>query len=162
MKRRMMENCRGFTLVEVLMAMTILAVGLLSIAGMQVVSLKTNASANTLTTNAALAEGIMEQILSWPLDDPRLAADADDVPWVFDDQTVAVMQRTTSEAVGNYTAAYSVDINYDSGSGPIANVTRIEVKVTQVDAGQNVMSQDTDGNWVQRRILTLVGFKRAV
>jgi type IV pilus assembly protein PilV len=161
MKRRMMENCRGFTLVEVLMAMTILAVGLLSIAGMQVVALKTNSSANTLTVNAALVEGIMEQILSWPLDDPRLV-DVNDRVWDFD-ETTAVVDATFPVAGGGlYSATYSVVTNYDSGSGPIANVTRIEVKVTQVDAGQNVMSQDTDGNWVQRRILTLVGFKRAV
>jgi type IV pilus assembly protein PilV len=151
MKQCLLKDDRGFTLIELLVAMTILAIGLLSIAGMQVIALKTNSSANTMTTNAALAEGILEEILSWSLGDGRLIVDATDEPWVFDSSTDATMATTTaamnsfaSNAGGSYTAAYSVDVNYNG----ITNVTRIEVTVTQTDGGG--------------RILTLVGFKRAV
>ncbi|MCK4621693.1 MAG: type IV pilus modification protein PilV [Desulfuromonadales bacterium] len=133
----------GFTLIEVLVAMTILSIGLLGIAGMQVTAIRTNSSANTLTANSAIASGILEEILIWPTSTPVI-----DANWDFDPNPSVTQNTIVIDGGGSYTATYTVTVNYDAGPGSITNLTRIEVNVDQVG-----------GN--QRRI-TLVGFKRDV
>jgi type IV pilus assembly protein PilV len=49
------SGCRGFTLLEVLIAVLILSIGLLGLAGLQTASLKFNTSAYYLTQATALA-----------------------------------------------------------------------------------------------------------
>jgi len=60
----------GFTLVEVLIALTIFAIGLLALAGMQVTALRGNSNAQVVTASTALAEGTMEWLQSLPANDP--------------------------------------------------------------------------------------------
>lgn len=57
-------NQTGFTLLEALIAMTILAVGLLALAGMQITSIRGNATAQGVTAKVAFAEGIIEKYLA--------------------------------------------------------------------------------------------------
>lgn len=138
---------RGFTLVEVLVAMTILAIGLLSIAGMQVTALRGNSSANTITANTAVAAGVMETLLALEPDNSLVDHAISNDPWDFDPDTAGV-QNAVIEGAGTYSATYSVEPNYDSGSGSIVNISRIIVTVTQVDGSQ--------------RSSVLTGFKRSI
>ena len=141
---------KGFTLIEVLVAMTIFAIGLLAIAGMQITALKGNSSANTQSAATAMASGILEEILIWDLADPRLAADSADNDWDFDPATAGVQTQSDPDdtlGAGTYSAKYSVDINHNG----VNNVTRITVTVT----GGRTFSGAV-------RTVTLVGFKRAV
>ena len=67
MKKRMgIQFNKGFTLVEVLVSMVILAVGLLGIAGMQMKGLKTTGNANSITLDSYLAENLIERMRNNP------------------------------------------------------------------------------------------------
>ena len=54
----------GFTLIEVLMAMAIFAIGILGVAAMQLSSVKGNTSAGNLTANTFVGEDRVENIMS--------------------------------------------------------------------------------------------------
>jgi len=64
---------RGITLVEVPIAMAILAFGLLAMAPMFTGAVRTNASSNQLTNANTLAREKMEELTGFPSTDPRLA-----------------------------------------------------------------------------------------
>lgn len=53
---------KGFTVIEVLIAIGILAFGLLAIASMQVMAIKTNGKANRITEAATIAMDNLEQL----------------------------------------------------------------------------------------------------
>lgn len=139
---------KGFSLVEMMIAITIFAVGLLSIAGMQITALRGNSTANTITVNAAVAAGIMEKLLSLPLNHALVTGPISDAVWDFEPSTSGTQNTTSLIGGGTYSATYTVEPDYDSGSGSIENVSRILVRVTQVD-GSN-------------RVITMTGFKRSV
>jgi len=67
-------GCRGFSLVEVLIAMLILAVGMLALASMQLRSIRMNASARMQTEATAIAVDWLERLIALPFDDPLLDA----------------------------------------------------------------------------------------
>jgi type IV pilus modification protein PilV len=62
----------GFTLIEVLIALTIFAVGLLAIAAMQTSAIRMNSSAGKLTEISNLGMDTLEQLMSLPYTDPNL------------------------------------------------------------------------------------------
>lgn len=68
-----MNGRDGFTLVEVLVALLLLAVGLLAIAPMFSGSLKSNAGGQDFSMLNALAKQELEQLLQYSFTDPRLA-----------------------------------------------------------------------------------------
>ena len=63
-------NHDGFTIIEVLMAMAIFAIGILGVAAMQLTSVKGNTSAATLTANTFVGEDRVETIMSVDYNDP--------------------------------------------------------------------------------------------
>lgn len=58
------HNTDGFTLIEVLIAMVILSIGILTLYTMQIGAIKGNSKARTLTEIANIAQNQMEQILT--------------------------------------------------------------------------------------------------
>lgn len=70
MKPSNQEN--GFTLIEVMIAIAVLVIGILSLYTMQISSIQGNSTANQLTTASNLALDQIEQILSWDASDARL------------------------------------------------------------------------------------------
>lgn len=138
-----MDGCgrlevKGFSLVELLIAMTLFSVGLLAVAGMQIGALRGNALANSLTVAGSLAEGVLEEILAWDSDHPLLAVDATDRTWRFDADSVT----QTVDGAGTYQARYAIDTDYGE-----PKLTRIEVRIIRV--GDPLA-----------RVTTLVGFRR--
>ena len=116
---------KGFTLVEVLVAMTIFAIGLLAIAGMQITAIKTNSSANTRTVQTDMAASVLEEILSWPVSnfpDLDTGVDVIDEPWVFDAGSNMVLSG------GTYSADYSLKLNE-----PVSKIIQVEVNVQQAN-----------------------------
>jgi type IV pilus assembly protein PilV len=128
----------GFTLIELLVAIVVLSVGLLAIAGMQVTAIRGNASANVISTKTAVAEGILEEILSWSFDDVRLKVVSADIEWEFDE-----VQDLTLTGAGTYSAVYSIQPNFNG----VSKLTRVEVVV---NSGRTSVPT------------TLVGFKRTI
>lgn len=133
------SNQQGFTLLELLIAISIFAIGLLSIAGMQITAIRTNSSANTLTAGSALAAGILEEVLAWPANTGVLKTNATDTAWDFDPDPGATMNQKFINGSGQYTGTYSIATNYNGNT----DLSRITVVVT--------------GNG---RSSTVVGFKR--
>ena len=63
----------GFTLIEVLIAITLLTVGILAAAGMQISALGGNSLASRVTQASTLAGSTIEQLMSLDYDNPLLA-----------------------------------------------------------------------------------------
>lgn len=56
-------NDKGFTLIEILIAITILSIGLLAVASMQISAIRGNSFANDLTEGTTLASEKLESII---------------------------------------------------------------------------------------------------
>ncbi len=116
------KSNRGFTLLEVLVAIGIFAFGLLALATMQTTAITSNSSSASLTVGAALAQGAMEDLMARSSSDPFFTVAAIDT--VYDlDPTAAAATRTIEGRT--YNATYSVTPNI-----PATNVTRMDVTVT--------------------------------
>ena len=109
----------GFTLVELLVAITILAVGLLSIAGMQIVAIKTNMSSSSMSAGSALASGVLEGFMARDPGDIILRTAVPEA------SPVTLWTGRVVEGAGTFTATYWLATN-----APVNNVARITVKVT--------------------------------
>ena len=69
-----LANTKGFTLIEVLVGVVILAIGLLGIAGMQVTSVKGNYFSNNLTQANYVAQDGIEVLKNKPITDAAFNA----------------------------------------------------------------------------------------
>ena len=67
-KHSIMKERSGFTLIEVMIALTILAVGLLALATLQIVSIRGNAFSTEMTYATMLAQSRLEQLRNTPYD----------------------------------------------------------------------------------------------
>jgi len=65
---------RGFTIIEVLIAMAIFSIGILGVAAMQIASVKGNAAARGVTDIATLAADRLEKLMVLPYNDNDLTA----------------------------------------------------------------------------------------
>ena len=65
-------NKKGFTLIEVLVGLVLLAIGLLAIAGMQLTSVRGNFFSSNMTQASILAQDRLETLRSLPYDDAAL------------------------------------------------------------------------------------------
>lgn len=68
-------NNKGFSLIEVLVGLVILAIGLLAIAGMQITSIRGNYFSSSLTQATILAQDRMEKLKNLPY--PSLSSGSD-------------------------------------------------------------------------------------
>ena len=98
----------GFTLLEVLVAISILAVGLLGVASMQIAAINGNAFAGRITSGMYLAQATLESLLASPSTDPALAAGAhsasspppgSNVSWTVNDNTPVLNAKTIAVTV---------------------------------------------------------------
>lgn len=80
MKNFSLNNNTGFTIIEVLVAIVVLAIGLLGAGAMQVAAVKGNANSSKLTEATNLAASQVETIFSWSATNPLLA-DNENVPF---------------------------------------------------------------------------------
>ena len=73
MNRSMIFKRNGFSLIEVLIALTILAIGLLAIASLQVTSVRGNFFSNSLMQATYVAQDRLEFLKNLPFSDPLLS-----------------------------------------------------------------------------------------
>ena len=64
----------GFTLLEVMITLVILSIGLLGLAGLQIVAIRGNAFGGDMSYATALAQQTFEELNNLELDDPALDA----------------------------------------------------------------------------------------
>ncbi|WP_305045124.1 type IV pilus modification PilV family protein [Geoalkalibacter sp.] len=124
---------RGFTLLELLVAVTIFAVGLLTVAGMQITAMRSNVVADSTSVATAVAQGVLDELLSRPARDAVFNASQNNQPYPLDE---AAMSQIPGG--GNYVATFDTLLN-----NPANGMVRINVRV--------------QGN---ARTVTLTGFKR--
>ena len=67
-KYRGIDNIKGFTLIEVLIAIAIFSIGFFAITAMQIHSINGNSSARRITEATILAEAQLERLLELPYD----------------------------------------------------------------------------------------------
>jgi type IV pilus assembly protein PilV len=120
MRKKLTELSRdqkGITLLEVMVAMLILAFGVLGLAPMIVVSMYGNSYSNQVTIADAIAMDRFEEIKTWYQISP--------LPY----------SETVNDVQGIFTRETQVDDNTTDGSVP-AGVYRIEVTVSWTDQEQ--------------------------
>ncbi len=100
---------RGFTLLEVVVAIAILTFGLLAVATMQIGAIQGNSFAGRVTEGTTWAQDKLEKLMALPYDD----LNHDDSPAQQD----------------GYTIAWTV------ANGPVANTKLITVSVTYQEKG---------------------------
>jgi len=106
----------GFTILEVVIAISILSVGLLGVAIMQTTAIRGNDDAYRVSESTTWAQDRLEALMALPYNDTDLdigSAKADPVP----------------PTPAGYT------ITYDVAAGPIGNTKLITVIVTRSDRG---------------------------
>lgn len=110
-----LSNDNGFTLLELLIALTIFSVGLLAIAGLQINAIRHNSGSNLRTSITAVAQGVMEQVMSMDSDDPLFSSSG---------TNAASIVQTPS--AGTITANWVVTVDT-----PLAGISRIDVNVQE-------------------------------
>jgi prepilin-type N-terminal cleavage/methylation domain-containing protein len=111
---------RGFTLIEVLMAMAIFSVGILAVGAMQINSANSNTGARIHTEEYTWVVDRIERLTALGYDDPDLAAGNRSVvqgpytiSWtVVDDSPVAGAKRIAVTATGSHRRARPVTIDF--------------------------------------------------
>jgi len=131
----------GFSLVELLIAVLILAVGLLGLAELQVSTMKANAQSDSLMVANHLAQKVIEEISAAAGNDPRLVATVTAQTWTGSPFTVA--------GAGAYNVTYDVVSNH----GGVTGLSQVTVHVASTGAVMNVL-----GN--RQRLVNLTTLKR--
>ena len=72
------SNCRGYTLIEILMAMAIFSIGILAVYAMQIMAVKENSVGRDVTEKATWAMDRIEELIALPYDDTDLDAGSHD------------------------------------------------------------------------------------
>ena len=88
----------GFTLVEVLIAVAVMAIGLLAMAQMQVLTIRFNAENRAFTEATTLATGQLEYLKSLPFDPPNPMANVADY-WLADVNTAVPLEDTDGDSL---------------------------------------------------------------
>ena len=106
----------GFTLLEVIVSVSVLTLGLLAVASMQTAAIRGNDNAYRMTESATWAQDRLEALTALPYSDPALS-----------------IGTGKADPVSRTPAGYT--ITYDVAAGPIGNTKLITVNVTRADRG---------------------------
>jgi type IV pilus assembly protein PilV len=112
----------GFSLIELLVSITILSVGLLALAQMQTIGMNTGSIAQKITVATSLGREAMEDVLSWDPANASLNASGSNLPYPPGLPTPAVF---SAAGAGNFTITFST-----TKDTPAVGTTKVDVTVT--------------------------------
>jgi type IV pilus assembly protein PilV len=118
-----MQGEKGFTLVEVLVAMVVFSLAILAVGKMQIVAMQVTSAASRLTRGTTIAQDTIEQLMALPYTDILLNDDATEVGQV------------TTHTDANPPQGYSITWSVDQDT-PSAGVKTINLTVTWKNRGQ--------------------------
>ena len=126
---------KGFTLLEVIVAISILTIGLLAVASMQVSAIRGNASAYGITEATSWASDQMEKLMALPYDHANLidtdgdgtdedsdgdGVDDDGGNFGLEDTTVNTADHQVTR--GKYTVYWNIAVDADADDTKTVNV----------------------------------------
>ena len=88
------RSAHGFTLIEVMLAMALLAIGVAGLMGLLRTGYLVNADARRMTRAVTIAQDLMNQMELWPYGDPRLAIGAKAETDITDDAGTYLTEET--------------------------------------------------------------------
>ncbi len=112
-----LKNMKGFTIIEVLIAMGIMSIGLLAVAAMQMSAVRNNKTGNTYTQAASLARAQMELIKNGDINDPTDSLNPGSFPGInnFNDPNNPMDEN--GAAGGIYRRSWIIDDYMDDTDG---------------------------------------------
>ena len=113
------EN-KGFTLMEVLIAIVVLSVALLALAGLQIISIRGNSFGNRMTEAITLAKDKMEEMKNDEWDD--IGDWSDDVP---PPPAKPIFHRVCSVTQSGKMKTITITVMWDNGNHRVALVTKV-------------------------------------
>jgi len=125
-------NQKGFSLVELLVAIMLFSIGIMAIATIQDIAIRENRHANTIASAGAIAQEVMENILSWDSSDARFPSSGSVTANYAQLGSTGNAASVLIPGAGTFTATYTMTANAQlNGAGAtIADFTRIDVTVT--------------------------------
>ncbi len=129
MKKYTFEH-QGFTLIEVLVAIVILSIGILSLITMQTTGIKGNATANRITTASSWSADRIEKLFSLDWTHPDLTDDTANGPAGLDD-TGATADGTATSPDTFYTIYWNIADNT-----PMPDTKKIRVIILRSQGGE--------------------------
>jgi type IV pilus modification protein PilV len=121
--RSYLRNQQGFTLVEILVAMTLMVIGVFAVIGMQVVALQSNSIANQLTVATSLASEALEDISSSSWSSNGTALTNGTTTLTFGASTT--YGQYSYQSAGLYTITCNPTLN-----APVPGIAQLDVTVT--------------------------------
>ncbi len=131
---RKSKKDEGFTLIEVLIAISIFAVGLLAVATMQLSAIRVNSAAGQITTRITWAQDKLEKLMALPYSDPSL-----EVAGNFPGNDSAGNTHQLSPTTDGYVISWTVTDN-----SPVPNTKLITVSVTGRGKTSQLTSMKSD------------------
>jgi type IV pilus assembly protein PilV len=132
----------GFSLVELLVAVVIMAVGLLGLAELQITAMRTNSQSESMLAAGALAQRAIEDVIAMDGSDPFFDAD---LPFIDTDDS-----PVTLPGGGTFNIQRRVDANYQG----VPNVCLVAVRVESAAEAMTVLG-------MRKRTVTLTTLKRS-
>ena len=128
--RKGLKSQRGFTLVEIMVAMILMVMGIFAVITMQTVGLQSNSIANQLTVATGLASQAIEEISSakWSDNGDALTNGTNTLTYGVDNQvydTYSYNSTYSHLSPGSYTIYCSPALNT-----PIPGIVRLDVTAT--------------------------------
>jgi prepilin-type N-terminal cleavage/methylation domain-containing protein len=127
---RVLNNEKGFTLIEIMVALFVFTVGILALNKLQLVAIRGNANANGLTGASSWAAAQVENLLALEYDDALLqdveGGDGGEGLAGLDDNTAAKADGFVDSLDGNFRILWNV-----ADDEPFRNIKTIRVIATR-------------------------------
>lgn len=166
---RKLNNDKGFSLVELIIVVSILAIAAVPLMKSMGMAAKTNAKAQSIQNATSLGESIMEEMKSTPID--TLRADTD---WTFTDNTsnyVLTRSGVTATQGEKFDVKVTIDkASYSGNTTPVANKadnvksanTLLLPRIDEIDTlSQAVLSSEKELNKYDTEAKNYFNQKRA-